>query len=110
MHDIFENFLASPVSESDQNFINIIMSAPAKTTGTGGFVTSKGAAPEVASVEVLAEVPKSPRSPRLRPTSTTEGPKTKKYKQRVAQLVRESPRKHPNKEKPTVQERARSST
>jgi len=59
-------------------------------------MTTKGVAPEVATAEVQAEVPKSPRLPKSSPTLTKEGMKNKKGKQDVTlQLVRASPRKHP---------------
>lgn len=60
-------------------------------------MASEGASPEIASVEVPAEVPKSPR-----PMLTTKGPKVKKDKQKVAQSVRTSLRKHLQKENPTA--------
>lgn len=41
----------------------------------------EGSTPEVAPTEILAEVSKSPRSPRPRRTLTKEGPKKKKGKQ-----------------------------
>ena len=43
-------------------------------------MVTEGAALEVANVEVPKKVPKSLRSPRLRPTLTKEGPKTKRDK------------------------------
>jgi len=54
----------------------------------------EGAAPEVVSVEMPAEVPKSQKSARLRPMPTREGRKTKKDKQNMMQLVHKSLRKH----------------
>jgi len=56
---------------------------------------------------VPVEVPKSLRSPSLRPTLTTKGPKVKKDKQKVAQPVRTFPRKHLQKDKPTAQEKGK---
>lgn len=60
---------------------------------------AEGAAPEV--VEVLAEVPNSPRMPRPKLTPTKESAKDKKGK-KVATLVRASPRRNPQKDKPTA--------
>jgi len=57
------------------------------------------AAPEVA--EVLAEVPKSPQRPRPKPTLTKEGLNDKKGKE-VMTLMRASPRRNPQKDKPTA--------
>lgn len=56
--------------------------------------------------EVLAEVPKSPRTPRLTPTPTKESEKDKKGKQRAIP-VRASPRRNPLKDKPTTQEKGK---
>lgn len=58
-------------------------------------------------MEVPADVPKSPRSPRARPTLKREGPKMKKDKQKATQPVCESPRKHQKKQKPTTQEKGK---
>jgi len=66
-----------------QELLTSLMSAPVETTSAGGSMASKGADPKVVSVKVPAEVPKSPRSPRPRPTPLKEGPKTKKDKQKV---------------------------
>lgn len=65
----------------------------------------EGAAPEVLPAEILVEVPKSPQTPRPRPTPTKEGLKIKKGKQVAPSYpVCASPRKHPQKVKPTIQE------
>jgi len=88
-----------------QEFFTSIMSVLAETMSDGEAMTVEGDAPEVvmvveevapniASVKVLAEVPKSLRLPRLRPMPTKEGSKMKKYKQKVTPPVRMSPRKH----------------
>lgn len=68
-------------------------------------MAAEGAAPKVLNIEVLTEVPKSLRSPRSRPTLTKEGPKTKKYKQKMPHPIRASPKKHPQKENPPMQEK-----
>jgi len=65
---------------------------------------AKGIAPEVA--EVLAEVPRSPQIPRLKTNSTKESVKDKKGKQ-AAILVHGSPRRNPQKDKPTAQEKGK---
>ena len=84
MHDLFANFLASPMSEqyfeSAQNLINIVISAQPETASTGGTVTSEGVAPKVVSMEVPAPVPNASRLPRPKPTPSREVPKWKKYK------------------------------
>lgn len=70
------------------------MSVPIETVSVGEAMEIEGTALEIASVEVPAEVPKSLRSPRLRPTLIKEGPKMKKYNKKLTQSVRASPRKH----------------
>eukprot|EP00253_Pinus_taeda_P014638 PITA_14638 len=64
----------------------------------------QGAAPKV--TEVLTEVPKSPQTPRLKPTLTKESAKDKKGK-KVAIPVHTSPRRNPQKDKPTAQEKGK---
>lgn len=66
-------------------------------------MASEVASPEVVSVDMPTAVSKSLRSPRQKPTPVGEASKTKKDKQKVTHLVRESPKKHQKKEKPTVQ-------
>lgn len=80
--------------ESDQYFINNVMSAPDETASTGGNVASKGVAPEVVSMEVPAAIPKVPRSPRPKPTLSREAPKPKMDKQKKTFPMRESLSKH----------------
>jgi len=53
---------------------------PAEGTAMEVVMAAEGVAPEVESIEVSAEVPKSRRTPRLRPTPTKEGKKSKKDK------------------------------
>jgi len=62
----------------------------------------EGAAPDIESIKVLAKVPKSLKMPRSRPTPTQVGPKSNIDKQKVPQLVCASPRRHLQKEKPTM--------
>jgi len=57
----------------------------------------------VVVAKVLAEVPKSPWTPRPIPTTTKESVKDKKRKQ-VAIPVCATPRRSPLKDKPTAQE------
>lgn len=57
-------------------------------------MAAKGVAPEVVSVEVLAEVHKSLRLAKMRPTSTKEGPKTKRDKKKAPQPVHALAMKH----------------
>ena len=71
------------------------MLAPMETTSVGEVMAAEGASLEVSSVELHAKVSNSPRLPRPRPTPTTEGPKEKKDKQKAAQLVHLSCRRHP---------------
>lgn len=63
-----------------QQLINKFMFEPMETTSVGGSIAFEGATLEVISMEVSAGVPKSPRSPRLKPTLAREGPKPKKDK------------------------------
>ena len=95
---IFEDLVASSMFDKlpkeTQELLTSLMSAPMETASAGGSMASEGVSPEFISVEVLTKVPKLLRSPRPRPTTTKEGPKTKKDKQKVTQSVRESPRKH----------------
>ena len=65
-------------------------------------MASKGASPEVVSVEVPASVSKSSRSPRLKPTPAREASNKKKDKQKATQPVHEFSRKNQKKEKPTI--------
>jgi len=88
-----------------QELLNSIMSTPieamdTKVVTTEGVVSevvskAEGATPEV--VEVLAKVPKSPQTPRPKPTPTMECEKGKKGKQ-AAILVCTLPRRNPPKE------------
>ena len=76
----FKALVASSVLDklpkATQEFLTRLMSAPVETASAGGSMASKGATPKIASVEV----PKSQRSPTLRPTLPKEGPKTRKDK------------------------------
>lgn len=65
-----------------QELLNSLMSTPVETTSAGESMAFEGDAPEVRSVEVPVDVPKSLRSPRPRPTSTRDGSNTKKDKQK----------------------------
>lgn len=80
--------------EDTHRFILSMLFGPRKTTSTGGTITSKGVALEVMSMEVLAAVPKTSRSPRPKPMPVREVPKLRKDKQKKPVLVRKSPRKH----------------
>ena len=60
----------------------------------GGAIASKGASPEVMSMEVPAAVPTTPRSLWPKPTLVKEVPNPNKDKQKKPVLVHESPRKH----------------
>jgi len=53
----------------------------------GGSMASKGASAEVVSLGMPIAVPKSPRSPRLKPTPVGEASKMNKNKQKATQLV-----------------------
>lgn len=121
-HEKFEALIASSMFErlpkEIQEFFPSIMSVPTKTVNAGEVMTTEGAAPEVAmetkgvspeiaSFEVPVEVPKSLRSPRLRPTLTKEGPKMKKDKEKVTLQVRALPKKHSQKESLPHRRRAR---
>jgi len=70
-------------------------------------ITVEGASQKVVSIEVEEEMPKSPRSPRAWPTLTKEGPKTEKDKKKAPKWVCASPKKHPQKENPIVQEKGK---
>lgn len=105
-HEYFEALIVSSTFEKlpkeTQELLSSIMSVLAETVSAGEAMAVEGAALEITSVEVPTEVPKSPRSPRPRPMPNKEGPKTKKDKHKPTPLVRASPRKHPQKEKPTT--------
>jgi len=96
-----------------QGFLTSIMSSLAETVSAREAMATEGAtsevamvteevAPKIASFKPSTKVPKSSRSLRPTPTPTKEGLKTKKYKQKVTPSVHTSPRKHPQKEKPTA--------
>lgn len=84
----FEALGASLVFEKlpkeTQELLTSIMLAPMETASVEEEMAAEGAAPKVVSVEVPREVPKSSRSPRLRPTPTKDAPKPKKDKKKVA--------------------------
>lgn len=104
-HEHFKVMIASSVFETlpkeTQEFLQNIMSMPTEAIDTEAEVSvteidmeAKEVAPEV--VEVLTEVPKSPRMSRPKPTPTKETMKDKKEKQ-PAILVRTLPRRNPLK-------------
>ena len=117
-HVLFEELLDCLMfdrfPESNRNFIcDFIPGSEAMDTvavTTKGDVSKvvrevEGATPEV--VEVLAKDPKSPQTPRLKPTLTKESVKDKKGKQATI-LVHVSPRRNPQKDKPSSQEKGKS--
>jgi len=67
---------------------------PAETASTRETVASEGVSPKVMSMEVLATVPMTLRSPRPKPMLMREVPKPKKDNQKKLMPVCESPRKH----------------
>lgn len=94
----FDDLVASSVFDTlpvkTQHLINSFMSEPMETASVRGCISSEGATPKAVNMEVPAIVPKSLRSPRLKPTLVEEAPKPKKDKQKKMFLVRKSPRKH----------------
>jgi len=62
--------------------LSSLMLATLETASARGSMASERASPQVVSVEVPAEVLKSLRLPRPRPTLIKEGPKTKKDKKK----------------------------
>lgn len=82
------------LSEDTQRFILSTTSEPAETASTGKAIASKGATPEVLSMEVPTAVPTAPRSPWPKPTPMREVTKPNKDKQKKHVLVRESRRKN----------------
>lgn len=60
----------------------------------GGVVVSKGATPQVMSMDILAPMATMSRSPTLKPRLVREVPKPKKDKQKKHMPMHESQRKH----------------
>ena len=86
--------------------LNSIMSTPieamdAKEVTAKAAVVSEAERDAAVDVEVLAEVPKSPWTPRPKPTPTKESVKDKKGKQPEIPMCA-SPRRNPPKDKPTA--------
>lgn len=110
--DLITSMVFEQLSKETQALVNSVMSTRAEAINTERVATeenvqeidmgAKVASPEVA--EVLAEVPKSPRTPRLKPTPTKETMKEKKGKQ-PAIPMHASPRRKPPK--PTTQEKGK---
>ena len=113
----FEEFLDYPVFDqfpkSDRNFIPDFISGSEAMDAE--VVTTEGPMSEVVMevegatldiTKVLAEVPKSPRMPRPKPTLTKESAKDKKGKQALIP-VHVSPRRNTQNDKPTTQEKGK---
>jgi len=64
----------SKLSKLNQKFIleKMLRPSPAKTVTTDGDVSFKGVAPKVVSMEALAPIPMTPRSPKTKPTLARE--------------------------------------
>lgn len=69
---IFEDLVASSVFDKlpkeTHELLNSLMLVPIEVASAGGYMASKGASPEVISVEVPTTVRKSARSHRPNPT------------------------------------------
>lgn len=104
MSSTFEKF-----PKETQDLLNSIMLRSTETVNVGEVMAVegvvlwvpmavKGVAPEVVTMEVPTEVPKSPWSPRSRPNLLRRVHRKKKGKQSLTpQLVCTSPRKNPHK-------------
>lgn len=77
MSPTFANF-----PELHQKFIleNMLGLSPIETMSSGGDLSSKGATPEVVSMEALVSLPTTPRLPKPKPTSVRETKKPNKEK------------------------------
>lgn len=108
---VFEDLVACSVFDKlpkeTQGILKSLMLVSVETTSARGFMASKRAASKVISVDMPTTVPKSLKSPRLKPTLETEGSRMKKDKLKVIQLVCELRRKHQKKEKPTTHEKGK---
>lgn len=72
--DLVVSLAFAKLFELNQKFIleKMLVPSPTETVSTGVDVSSKGVAPEVVSMEALAPVPTTSRSPRSNPTHSRE--------------------------------------